>query len=147
MNDMATIPAATGTRTFSQVLGEIVWLMSQSPTHRQLFVSDLEWFCMPPLLLEQFRVFYGPEMPSAVAMWASVSDDVEQRLLAGGQKLKPDEWNSGQRLWVMELVAPFGGQDHVLADLSAQVFGGRSFKLHKTLPDGRRTVGEYPPPS
>ena len=27
----------------SEVLGEIVWLMSQSPLHKQYFISDLEW--------------------------------------------------------------------------------------------------------
>ncbi len=27
----------------SEVLGEIVWLMSQSPLHKQFFISDLEW--------------------------------------------------------------------------------------------------------
>ena len=30
-------------KTMSAVLGEIVWLMSQSPMHKQFFISDLEW--------------------------------------------------------------------------------------------------------
>lgn len=35
-------------KTISAVLGEIVWLMSQSPLHKQFFISDLEWFVMTP---------------------------------------------------------------------------------------------------
>ena len=27
----------------SEVLGEIVWLMSQSPIHKRMFIQDLEW--------------------------------------------------------------------------------------------------------
>ena len=45
-------------RTVSAVLGEIVWLMSQSPLHKQMFISDLEWMIMPPVLLKQFRLYY-----------------------------------------------------------------------------------------
>ncbi|MEQ1651245.1 MAG: hypothetical protein ABL897_02025 [Hyphomicrobium sp.] len=30
-------------KTMSAVLGELVWLMSQSPLHKQFFISDLEW--------------------------------------------------------------------------------------------------------
>ncbi|MEQ1697584.1 MAG: hypothetical protein ABL901_17255 [Hyphomicrobiaceae bacterium] len=30
-------------KTVSAVLGEIVWLMSQSKLHKSFFISDLEW--------------------------------------------------------------------------------------------------------
>jgi hypothetical protein len=42
-------PAPEGAaKKVSEVLGEIVWLMSQSPLHKQFFISDLEWFVMTP---------------------------------------------------------------------------------------------------
>ena len=31
-------------KTVAQMLGEITWLMTQSPIHKQLFIGDLEWF-------------------------------------------------------------------------------------------------------
>lgn len=43
------------------MLGEIVWLMSQSSLHKQFFVSDLEWFVMTPVLLQQFRTYYATD--------------------------------------------------------------------------------------
>lgn len=130
-------------KTVAQMLGEIVWLMSQSPIHKQLFIGDLEWFAMPAVLLEQFRIFYGPNAPAAVALWARVSEETEQRLEGGAHKLRPDEWKAGDRPWLIELVAPFGAQDEILADLSRTVFGGETFKYHTTTADGQRVVATY----
>lgn len=131
-------------KTVSQVLGEVTWLMTQSPTHKQLFIGDLEWFCMPALLLEQFRIYNGPNSPAAVAFWAYVSEETEERLKAGAHKLRPDEWRNGDRAWLIELVAPFGGQEETLADLAATVFKGEAFKFHH-VKDGKRTVATFDP--
>lgn len=137
--------ASSSGKTVSQVLGEIVWLMTQSPIHKQLFIGDLEWFCMPPVLLEQFRIFNGPNAPAAVAFWASVSEETEARLEAGAHKLRPDEWKGGDRLWLIELVAPFGAHDEILLDLSSSIFGSKPFKFHRASADGGRTVATYEP--
>ncbi len=138
-------PGSPGPKTVAQVLGEVVWLLSQSSTHKQLFIADLEWFCMPPLLLEQFRIYNGPDRPAAVALWAKVSDATQMRLLEGGARLRPDEWRGGEHRWLMELVAPFGGQDEILRDLSSQVFEGGAFRFHQVTPEGQRVVREYQP--
>jgi hypothetical protein len=61
----------------SEVLGEIVWLMSQSPIHKQFYISDLEWFVMTPVLLQQFRIFYAQDRPVGVLLWAFASNKVE----------------------------------------------------------------------
>ena len=67
-------------KTMSAVLGEIVWLMSQSQIHKSFFISDLEWFVMAPVFLKQFRLFYDKDKPIGVVFWGRVSDEVEQRL-------------------------------------------------------------------
>lgn len=137
-------PAAgdsTGQRTVSQVLGEIVWLFTQCPVHKTLFIADLEWSVMPALLFEQFRIFYANGQPAGLVLWASVSDETDQRLSAGGPiRLRPDEWKSGRNLWLVEMVAPFGGQDEMLADCATIVFGGKPFKYQRTTPAGTEIV-------
>lgn len=138
--------AAPAPKTVAQMLGEITWLMTQSPLHKQLFIGDLEWFAMPAVLLEQFRVFYGPNSPAAFALWAMVSEETEARLEAGAHKLRADEWTGGDRAWLIELVAPFGGQDEILADLSQSVFNNRPFRFHAATPDGQRVVRTYEAP-
>lgn len=138
------VTAQSQQKTVSQVLGEVTWLMTQSPAHKQLFIGDLEWFCMPALLLEQFRVYNGPNAPAAVALWAYVSEETEERLKSGASKLRPDEWKNGDRAWLIELVAPFGGADEILADLAANVFKNEPFKFHH-VKDGKRQVATFDP--
>ena len=133
--------AQGGQRTVAQVLGEIVWLFTQSPVHKTLFISDLEWCVMPAILLEQFRIFYRNGQPGGLVLWASVSGETEARLAAGGPaRLRPDEWRSGDRLWLVEIVAPFGGQEEMLADCAAVVFGGKPFKYQRTSAAGTEIV-------
>jgi cytolysin-activating lysine-acyltransferase len=113
----------------SEVLGEIVWLMSQSPLHKQFFISDLEWFVMTPVLLQQFRMFYDKDKPIGVVFWATVNEEVEQRLAAGTSRLRPQDWKSGDRLWVVEAIAPFRGAEEMVKDLKAKVFKERKLNF------------------
>ena len=125
------VPAGAA-RTVSQVLGEIVWLMSHSPLHKQFFISDLEWLVMPPVLLGQFRMYYdtGDEKnapkPVGVVLWAEV--DVDVRLSAGGARLRPQDWRSADRLWAVEVLAPFGGAEAMVKELKANVFPARKVR-------------------
>lgn len=139
--------------TVSHMLGEVTWLMSQSPLHKHFAVGDLEWMVMPAILLEQFRVFHGEKSPVGFALWANLSENAEQRLndmaMAGqGARLRPDEWKSGERLWLVELVAPFATAENKLiesmvADLSQNVFPDRVIKMHVTDPlTGKREIKE-----
>jgi len=97
-------------KTVSQVLGEITWLMTQSPRHKTIQLGDLEWLLMPALLLRQFRIFYKGEQPVGVAVWAMVDDLVAKRIDANDNRLTAVEWKSGSNLRIIELVAPFGGE-------------------------------------
>src|SRR4051812_31968767 len=96
-------------KTVAQVLGEITWLMTQSPRHRTIPLGDLEWLVMPAILLRQFRIFYKGEQPVGVALWALVDEMVAKRVDAGDNRLSAVEWKSGSNIRIVELVAPFGG--------------------------------------
>ena len=109
------------------MLGEVVWLMTQSAQHKTFFLSDLEWLAMTPILLKQFRVFYATDTtgqeagaqeagsaagttgtqketskPIGVVLWALVNDEVEERLKAGNARLRPQDWRSGGKLWIVD---------------------------------------------
>jgi cytolysin-activating lysine-acyltransferase len=117
-------------RTVSAVLGEIVWLLTQSPQHKQaFFLADLEWMAMPPILLQQFRMFYAKDKPIGVILWAYVNDEVAERLTAGTTRMRPQDWKSGDTLWVVDVIAPFGGTDEMLKDLKAKVFPAREVRF------------------
>lgn len=198
-----------------QALGEIVWLMSQSPAHRQMFISDLEWLIMPPLLLGQFRLFHAPtptpgavsafegggknppgavsppegaskgrpgvggepptrsgeagfadhieraagsggaspqagagsappQRPIGVVLWAQVDAEVEARLAAGGARMRPQDWRSGDRLWVVVVIAAAGPgavAEAMVADMKRAVFPMRTIKLRRVV-GGAASVSE-----
>lgn len=137
-------------RTVAAMLGEVVWLMTQSPSHKTFFLSDLEWLAMAPIMLKQFRVFYATDKsegadeqsrPIGVVLWALVDEEVEQRLAAGNAKLRPQDWRSGDRLWVVDVIAPFGGNEAMLNDLKTQVFQGQTLKFRAVV-DGQPGVRE-----
>jgi len=154
-------------RTVAEALGQIVWLLSQSAAHRALPIKALEWSFMPAILTEQFRIFrFGPlpglkdldlqslqafglaegsleQLPLGVAIWAHLSATAEAKLEAG-EHLSPQEWRSGDRLWLIELISPFATRDNklteaMLLDLIQGPFATTPFNLHRTDPaTGRR---------
>lgn len=130
------------TQTVGALLGEITWLMTQSKSHRLMFIGDLEWIAMPPMLLRQYRLFRDDnKTPCGLALWAKVNDEVEQRLMTmGTARLKPDDWNSGENVWLIDLIAPFGRQAEMLEELKGSALKGVKFKYHQTTPDGKRAV-------
>lgn len=97
-------------KTVAQVLGEITWLMTQSPRHKSIPLGDLEWLVMPAILLKQFRIFYKGEQPVGVALWALADEIVAKRIDANDRRLSAVEWKSGANMRIVDIVAPFGGE-------------------------------------
>lgn len=148
-------------KTVAEALGQIAWLFSQSPLHRQLPIGTLEWAVMPAILHEQFRVFtFGPlpgleavspadflpgfdkdgleKMPLGVALWGNLSPAAEAKV-ERGERLDAADWKSGDRLWLLELITPFATPENrlgevMLADLLQGPFAGRRFSMHRADP-------------
>jgi cytolysin-activating lysine-acyltransferase len=167
MTEAAKTPPPGTPRTVAEALGQIVWILSQSPMHRELKIKDLEWSFMPAVLFEQFRIFrFGPlpgsenldpaqfaklgltkegleQMPLGVAIWAKLSEEAEAKL-DGGERLEAQDWRSGDRLWLVELISPFATPENrlseaMLLDLIQGPFRTSAFNLHRTDPKtGRR---------
>lgn len=154
-------------RNVAEALGQVVWLLSQSPAHSQLRIRDLEWSFMPAILHEQFRIFrFGPlsqvarldptaigpaagalesfeQLPLGVAIWGSLSPAAEAKL-EKGEHLASADWRSGDRVWLIELLSPFSTptnrlSEAMLLDLVQGPFRHTVFNLHRTDPaSGRR---------
>jgi len=125
--------------TVAHMMGEMVWLMSQSPVHKHYAIADLEWMIMPPLLLEQYRVFRDKDRPIGVALWAYLSEEAERKLTEGVVRLHPKDWKSGDRLWLVEIIAPFHTADNrmverMLVDLQSTSLKGKKFKFRSITP-------------
>jgi cytolysin-activating lysine-acyltransferase len=109
-NGGAASSGAAAPKTVAQVMGEITWLMTQSPRHKAIPLGDLEWLVMPALLLRQFRIFYKGEQPVGVVLWALVDKLVAKRIDGGDRRLTAVEWKSGTTMRIIDIVAPFGGE-------------------------------------
>jgi cytolysin-activating lysine-acyltransferase len=111
--------------------------MMESPTHQHLFLADMKWLVLPPVMLRQFRLFRQNGHPFAYASWAMLTEEAEARVKTGQTRLRPDEWTGGDRLWLIDLIAPFGAQQEIIRDLKDKVFGGKAVKTLQPAPDGR----------
>lgn len=119
------------------LLGPVVWLYMHAPSHKHLFVADIEWMIVPPMTLNQYKLYMKEEAPLAYASWAFVDEETEKRLLSGRVRLAPKEWRSGDRLWLIDLIAPFGGGKDVLKDIRDNIFPSRSIKQLVPDADGK----------
>lgn len=136
--------------TVSHLLGEMVWLLTQSPLHRAMQIGDIEWLCMPALLKQQFYLFREGDQPVGLAMWAKCGADAEKKLEGGmielENRLTLEEWNSGDRVWLVDLIAPFATNQNkqreiMIADLISGPLKGIEFRFHQTDPStGERKV-------
>jgi cytolysin-activating lysine-acyltransferase len=142
--------AKTGPITVSHLLGEMAWLLTQSPLHRALTIGDLEWLVMPALIHRQFYIFREGDRPVGLALWAKCDAAAEAKLDKGmiepENRLTLEEWVSGDRLWLVDLIAPFASQENkqreiMFADLVSGPLKNQAFKFHQTDPQtGKRSV-------
>jgi len=117
------------------VVGTVAWLMMHLPTHKYLFLTDLEWMVLPPVAAGQFRLFRKDNMPIGYVSWARLNEDVEERLKQGVTKLQPADWTSGDRLWLVDVIAPFGGKEEIVESLISQIFKGRDIQVLNSKKD------------
>ena len=113
------------------VFGQVALLMMAMPIYRHVFLTDLEWMVLPPVLLNQYRLFRAENRTVAFAAWAYLSEAAAARLQEPDPRLAPTDWKSGDRLWLVHLFAPFGHYDAALKELRETALKGVSFKIHR----------------
>jgi cytolysin-activating lysine-acyltransferase len=91
-----------------RVYGDILFLAMRSPRHLDMPLGILRESMEPPVELAQFRIFRFDEVPRGMFTWARLNRAAEERYLRGG-RLDPDDWTSGDRLWIIDLIAPYRG--------------------------------------
>jgi hemolysin-activating ACP:hemolysin acyltransferase len=137
-------PAAV--RQVDLALGQIVAVLMRSAAHKHYSLADLEWLVLPAVLSGQYRVAQaqqsGAPAPIGVALWASVSADVDKRLsdLSAPARLRPAEWRSGNIPWLMELVCDARIQQALLKGLGDTIFEGLAIKMRVRGTDGKMQI-------
>ena len=130
---------------------QAVRVMMRSPRYKQCTLGDLEWLVIPPLMAGQFRIGEAKvdnnnqpgTVPVAVVVWASVSPEVDKRLMEGTSasfKLKPEEWKSGDILWLVHTAGEARFVGFVVDQLTKTTFKGRTVKVHGRDQNGNLKV-------
>ena len=126
--------AATGIRRQAPVrppdselmiaIGEIFFLVSHSELHMRQPVFLIERRFIHPLSIGQVRMFHGTNnVPIGCVSWAWLSDDVDRAMMDDPDALRPGDWQSGDHLWFIEFIAPFGRVREMVRFLDDEVFG------------------------
>ena len=138
-------------------VGQVVMALSVVPRYRHETLADLQTLVLEPLLRD--RVAIATAMPArgetgapekdmpgglpadaplaGIAFWASVSEAVDgkirEQIKAGvfPVRLKPDEWASGDKVWLLDVIAPSQRiASAVLANFKQVVKGGNEVRIH-----------------
>jgi cytolysin-activating lysine-acyltransferase len=100
--------------TEAEVLGSTVWLWMNSPNHNELPLNALSVALLPAIKQRQFILASQAGRPIFFVSWAMLSLEAELRYLETHQLLMtPEDWQSGDRMWFIDWVAPFGHTQEV----------------------------------
>ena len=106
-----------------QLIGEITTLFLASHVHRNYLINDIGAMFLPPLHLNQFRIYRdGQGAPVGLITWAWLTRDVEKGYVTGEYNLKPEDWNAGDQLWFTDFLAPYGHMARIAQDMKHNVF-------------------------
>lgn len=122
----------------SAAFGEIVSVMMRAPAYRGLTLAGVEELVVPAVLTGQFFLAEaqskenGFTSPVGVVLWASVSPEVDARLASTPEqpfKLTPQEWKSGDHVWLIDAIGDQRVVGGMLKHLQTSVWQNRPVKL------------------
>jgi cytolysin-activating lysine-acyltransferase len=107
----------------AQTLGTVAWLLLHSELHKKLAIGQLATMYIPAIKCGQYIL--GIENDTAVfyAAWTKLSFEEERTFLTHGPlAITPESWQSGDRVWFMDWVAPFGHSQQAFKHLREQLW-------------------------
>lgn len=126
------------------LLGPVAWLLMQQPATRHLFLADLEWRVMPALVLDQAKLYLREQTPLAFVAWAKLSEAAANRYRQPPYHLAPSDWKSGNQIWIIDLVAPFGNAQAILRDVRENLFPTDAIHQLAPQPTDEAQIVEWP---
>jgi len=118
MKDGALFVGEPNARTWNEgaLLGFAADVLTDTDRSR-LSIASLDAWLRLPIRLGQIAFVFGERgLPLAFATWAYVSRRTAGRLASGGPP-HPEEWNDGDLLWIVDVVAPHGNLRELLGAL------------------------------
>ena len=87
--------------------GDFAFLYMRSEFHRNVPLHLARLSIQPAIDLGFYKIFHIDDIPRYGVTWAFLSEATEAKLMRG-EMLAPADWRSGNRMWVIEIIAPYG---------------------------------------
>ena len=117
------------------VVGNVAWLYMRSQIHKHYFLQDMESRVLPPVMKGQCKLYLQTKtggLPMAFVSWAYLSEEAEENYCAT-QRIAPKDWNSGENIWLVDMIAPHGGEVAIVKELYHKIFEKKA--IHTFYPD------------
>ena len=98
-------------------LKKVLDILSLTDNLNNIRLKAIYNLVLPPLELGQYIIYEDKEVPLCWASWALLSDKTSKLYAERKYNLKPDDWNSGNNLWLVNIICPYGGGDIALKRL------------------------------
>ncbi|XXQ67414.1 toxin-activating lysine-acyltransferase [Neisseriaceae bacterium B1] len=89
-------------------LGSIAWLWTNSDLHKNWTFSLFATNVIPAIETGQYVLLKRDGIPIAYCSWAQLSLETEVKYINDVTSLKLEDWQSGNRNWFIDWIAPFG---------------------------------------
>lgn len=114
----------------AEAFGAAVWLWMQSDAHRDIPLHILNSLLLPAIGYRQFILGSVDGQPVFYLSWAMFDADAEHRYLHSHPSTLPEsDWDSGDRMWVIDWIAPFGHSLQISRLLKQQWFKDRCMRF------------------
>ncbi len=114
--------AALGPADRYMLMGELMELSLHSPVLREIEIQHFPEVFLRPYDLGQLRRWKRGEQIIGVATWAWLSQAAVEAMLRDGG-VAPDAWQSGDQLWFIDVIAPFGDMRAISRELRSHFPG------------------------
>jgi cytolysin-activating lysine-acyltransferase len=128
-----------------RMLGAATLLTIHAHGYRDLTQVEIDGRVLPALIANQARVFLYGLQPIGMVTWAHLSPEAEARLVREGGLPKPGEWSKGERIWIIDVIAPFGGSQAMLDKVRRETLRGRTVHMLRPRAGGGFDTVTLPP--
>lgn len=90
------------------VIGEFAFLCFYSKLHKKWSMEMIARSFEPPIYLKQFQIYRARDVPRGLVTWARMDSATEAKFIKGKGLDTYDEWNSGENLWIVDIISPWG---------------------------------------
>jgi len=121
--------------------GSASWLWLHSERHRNIPLHTLATLLLPAIKQRKFVMVSEGGRPVFYMSWADMDEQAEARYLRHSpEQMRSEDWDSGQRMWILDWIAPFGHSKLMTRLVRNRLLAARTMRTlyHKGTDSGLR---------